>query len=100
MPAQLNGRAAVAQLEDRLNAAFDRARALDPSLLELRADLARYLVIRVAGFLEKAVSELTIEVTRQRSDSLVLGFTSNRLRRLQNLSTARILDLLGEFSST
>ena len=91
------GRREVERLRSRLDAVFSRFTDLDEDKLELRADFARYLCVLVSGFLEKAVSELLYEHTRQRSSPTVSRHVGQRLDRFQNASKGRILDLAGSF---
>ena len=93
----MRGRAAVAVLQNRLDAAFARATALVGQDLEVSSDFARYLCVLVSGFIEAAVAELAIEHCRSRADVRVNRYAARQLARLQNLKTERLLQLMGAF---
>ena len=59
------GRAEADRLKKALDATFERAKHLPPKELELSSDFARFLCIRVSGYLEKAVAELLTEHARR-----------------------------------
>ena len=92
----MNGRAAVWRLKQRLDATFTRAERIgsDP---ELQSDFARYLCILVSGYLEKAVAELVLEHSRRMSAPSVQRFVELQTRRLTNVNSQRLKDLLGSF---
>lgn len=92
----MTGRAEVDRLRQRLDETFKRAQSV--SDLELQADLARYLTVLVAGFLERATVELAIECCRRQSGPPVQRFVSSRLERFQNPSRQRLIDLAGAFN--
>lgn len=94
----MTGRAEVSRLRQHLDAVFARAKAVSFNDTELRADLARHLCVLVAGFVERAVAELAMEMVRQRSDPSLHDYAWGQLRRLQNLNTGKLLDFLGSIN--
>jgi hypothetical protein len=91
------GRQEVLRLKQRLDDTFKRADDIDPSSLELRSDFARYLCVLVAGYLERATQELTIEWCRKQSSPSIQRYASRRLKGLQNVNGARLFETLGDF---
>lgn len=92
----MRGRAAVARQRRQLDVTFSRARGL-AAAPELRSDFARYLCIRVSGFVEQATIALLIEFVRQRSDPRVLRHVERSVRRISNLNTQRLVEVVGAF---
>jgi hypothetical protein len=92
----MNGKAEVDRQRQQLDATFTRAVAVgaDPELL---SDYARYLCVLVSGFLEQAVGEILIEYVRTHSDNRVQQHFEQRLRKLTNLKTERLIGVLGSF---
>jgi RiboL-PSP-HEPN len=96
----MKGRAEVERQKQKLDATFSRASKLVPlDDAELLSDLARYLCVLVAGFLEQAVIELTLEHVRNHSQASVQAYAEYRLRQFTSANTQRITDLMGTFDS-
>ncbi len=96
----LRGHAEVARLRQQLDATFTRAEGVDSGDLQLRADLAKYLCVLVAGFFEKAVQALAIDWCRRQSAPTVARYANTQLLRLQNVQSQRLQELLGAFDSS
>lgn len=94
----MKGRAEVERQKQKLDATFDRASKLVADA-ELLSDFARYLCVLVAGFLEQAVIELTLEHIRNHSEASVQRYAEGRLRQFTSANTQRITDLMGSFDS-
>lgn len=94
----MTGRAEIDRQKRRLDATFQRAASLgaDPELL---SDFARYLCLRVSGFLEQAAIEIALEHVRTHSSPSVLRHMERRLRNSTNMNTARIVQLFGSFNA-
>ena len=94
----MTGKAEVDRLKQVLDATFQRATKVgtDP---ELQSDLAQYLCVLVSGFFEKAISELLLEHARRHGGPSVQRFIESRTRRLTNINSQRLEDLLGTFDS-
>lgn len=95
----MNGRAAVATLQSRLDATFGRAGGLGDDA-ELLSDFARHLCVLVSGFLEEAVRELLMEHVRRQSSPTVQRFVESRLSRFTNAKSQRLVELLNSFDQT
>ncbi len=93
----MNGRQEVWRLKQRLDSTFKRAAQVgtDP---ELQSDFARYLVVLVSGYVEQAVSELILEHSRRHAAPSVQRFVEYRTRRLANINSTRLAELLGSFN--
>lgn len=94
----MNGRAEVRRLKQRLDATFRRIDQVG-SDVELRADFARYLCVLVSGYLEKAVVELLLEHARRSGGPSLQRFVERQTRRLANLNSQRVQDILGSFDA-
>lgn len=90
----------VERLRTRLDRAFTRVRGLPASTdTELSADLARYLCVLVAGFVETSLFEFVSEHARTRAQPQIQRFVESRTRRIQNVKFQKLCDLMGAFSS-
>ncbi len=87
----------VAAMQARLDATFQRVASLSTTDLEVRSDFARYLCILVSGFVEHAVTALTIRYCRERSQPAVANYAGTQLSRLQNLNSERLMQVVGAF---
>jgi len=92
----MSGRAEVWRLKQRLDATFKRAARVG-SDLELQSDFARYLCVLVSGYLERAVTALVLEHSRRKSAPSVQRFVESQTRRLNNVNSQRLQELLGSF---
>lgn len=92
----LSGRNWVIEEERRLNEAFERARGID-GLGPLSADLSRYLVILVAGWMEQSAFELARDRCRRDASGPVLSFSLSHLDRTRNARLEELLDMVGRF---
>ena len=92
----MNGRAEVWRMNQRLDATFTRAEQVG-SDLELQSDFARYLCILVSGYLEKAITALVLEHSARKSAPSVQRFVESQTRRLTNVNSQRLKELLGSF---
>lgn len=92
----MTGKSEIDSQRKRLDAVFDRATksGADPELL---SDLARYLCVLVAGFLEQAVIEIALEHIRTHAHDSVLRYAEGRLRRFTSANAQNVIDLLGSF---
>lgn len=77
--------------------ARDDERQLEP---EIRAWLARMLVVRSAGFIEQTVSECCRQHIRERSGGWVRAFAHSWVERSKNPSADNLLQLLGRFDQS
>jgi hypothetical protein len=92
----MTGRAEIDHLRKRLDAVFSRVSKATADL-ELLSDLARYLCVLVAGFLEQAVIEIALEHTRTHSQISVQRYVEGRLRRFTSANAKNVIELLGSF---
>jgi hypothetical protein len=92
----MTGKTEIDRHRKRLDAVFSRASkaGADPELL---SDLARYLCVLVAGFLEQAVIEIALEHVRNHSHVSVQRHVEGRLRRFTSANSRNLIDLLGSF---
>lgn len=87
----------VKQSKQRLDHIFSQVSAFS-SVPELESHWARYLCVLVSGFVETSVQTLFSEYAKKRSSPEVASYVESRLKRFQNPSMQRILDLSGEFN--
>ena len=96
----MKGRAEVDRQKAKLDAAFARASKLASiEDAELLSDFARYLCVLVAGLLEQAAIELTLEHVRNHSAASVQRYAENRLRQFTTANAQRLIDLMGTFDA-
>ncbi|HVA50121.1 MAG TPA: HEPN domain-containing protein [Pirellulales bacterium] len=87
----------LAGARDRINSLLARVAEIDDA--EMQSHWARYLCVLVCGFLEVAVAELFMQYAENRAEPKVARFVAKHLRRFQNPKMARILTVIGEFST-
>lgn len=92
----MTGRAEVDRRRQQLDATFDRARGLNADA-QLLSDFACYLCVLVSGFVEQATIELLLEYVRIHSEPRIQRHVERHVRRLSNLNTPRLIDILGSF---
>ena len=89
------------QSKDRLDYLFERIG--DVSDLELQNHWARYLCVRVSGFIETSVRSILIDYAINSSAPDVANFVRHRLESgrggFQNPNMGNIIDLLKSFNS-
>ena len=86
----------VNQHKDRLDDLFSKVAEISDS--ELQAHWSRYLCILLSGFIETSIRSILSEYAENRASPVVSNYVQRELRRFQNPSMQRILDLLGSFS--
>jgi hypothetical protein len=94
----MRGEQEVRALQQRLDASFERVKALTDGDHELLSDFAKYLCILVSGYFETALAELATEHCRVRSAPTVSSYSDRQLGRLQNVNPQRLRELLGSFN--
>lgn len=75
----------------------DEERALEP---EVRAWLARLLVVRAAGYIEQAVMECCRAHVKSRGGGWVQSFAHSWLERSKNPNSDNLIELVGRFDQT
>jgi hypothetical protein len=96
----MTGRSEVSRLKARLDATFERGRLIGTHAdLETQADFARYLCVLVSGYLEKSLSELIQEHSRQHGGPTLQRFVEKSTRRFTNTNCQKLKDLLGSFNA-
>ncbi len=88
---------AVKQHKQRLDHIFSQVSAFS-SAPELESHWARYLCVLVSGFVETSIQTIFSEYAKKRSSREVASYVESRLKRFQNPSMQRIVDLIGEFN--
>ena len=83
--------------KDKLDSLFLKIGALSGDL-ELQSHWAKYLCVLTSGFLEKSISSIFKEYSRQRSAPPIFNFIEKRTSRFQNVNTEKILQLLESFN--
>lgn len=87
------------QAKDRLDDLFSRVNEFSGDL-ELQSHWARYLCVRVSGFIETSIRSILSEYARKMSAPSVANYVENRLSSFQSPNMERILQLLRAFNST
>lgn len=84
--------------ERKINDTLSRAEGKKPGSIE-QSDYAKYLCILVSGYLEKSVSFKLIEYCNKRSNANVSRFTESKIKRVTNLKSEKIIELLRSFNN-
>jgi len=84
----------LARLERRIDALFRDAQGLG---IDLQAELAKLACILASGYLEVACEEIFSAYTEPRSNGSVGRYVNRHLRRLRNVKSERLLQLVGAF---
>ncbi|MCY3680154.1 MAG: HEPN domain-containing protein [Gemmatimonadetes bacterium] len=87
------------QAKDRLDDLFSRVNEFSEDL-ELQSHWARYLCVRVSGFIETSIRSILSEYAREKSAPSVANYVESWLGSFQSPNMERILQLLGAFNST
>ena len=87
------------QAKDRLDDLFSRVNEFSEDL-ELQSHWARYLCVRVSGFIETSIRSILSEYARKTSAPPVANYVESRLSSFQSPNMERILQLLRSFNST
>lgn len=87
-------------IKDALDATFARAKKIDPSEIELRADFARHLCVLVSGFLDQTIKNYTTEYVRKRSNPAVANYVVKSIQNLTNLKSEKLKQHVLSFDTT
>ena len=85
------------QAKDRLDGLFNKVNEFAGDL-ELRSHWARYLCVRVSGFIEISVRAILVEYAKNRSDPSIANYVERQLNRFQNPNMERLVQLLQSFN--
>ena len=94
----MKNRTAV-QAKDRLDDLFNKVNEFSGDL-ELQSHWARYLCVRVSGFIEISVRAILVEYAKNQSAPPVANYVERQLNQFQNPNMERLLQLLQSFRST
>lgn len=83
----------------RLDATFNRMRAIAPDDIELRSDGARYLCVLTSGFLERSVVSLIISYIDDVAHPRAAKLVERKLSRTTNLNAEKLSQLIGSLDS-
>jgi hypothetical protein len=92
----MTGRSEVNRLKQRLDATFQRVKAVGQGT-ELQADYSKYLCVLVSGFLEKAVFALVVDHARRTGAPPLGRFVHQRTKNLANANAQKLINLMGDF---
>ena len=93
----MKNRTAV-QAKDRLDDLFGRVNEFSGDL-ELQTHWARYLCVRVSGFIEISVRAILVEYAKNQSAPPIANYVERQLNQFQNPNMERLLQLLRSFNS-
>ncbi|HJR74976.1 MAG TPA: HEPN domain-containing protein [Luteimonas sp.] len=88
-----------ASIKDVLDATFLRAKKIDSSEIELRADFARHLCVLVSGFLDQTIKNYTAEYVAKRSNPAVTNYVVRSIKNLTNLKAEKLKQHVLSFDS-
>ena len=86
-------------IKDALDATFARAKRIDPSEIELRADFARHLCVLVSGYLDQTIKNYTTEYVRKRANPAVANYVIKSIKNLTNLKAEKLKQHVLSFDS-
>lgn len=81
----------------RLDAAFQRAKGVNN--LQLQADLARYLCVLVAGYLEQATRQILGDFAVRKAHPQIGRYVERRLTFFTNANSQKLCTLVGDFDA-
>ena len=84
------------QISSRLDFVFDMASGISDD--EVKAHFARYLCVLTSGFLERSVKIIIINYVTDKSAPVIQNYLNYSLKKVRNLKTNNILNLLCSFS--
>ncbi|MBD1930582.1 MULTISPECIES: HEPN domain-containing protein [Cyanophyceae] len=87
----------VKRERQRIDDLFTKISSL-PDDIELKSHWARYLCIRVSGFLENSVRAIYSQYAKKKAVPYVANFVERKLEDFQNPKMEKILQLTGLFS--
>ncbi len=88
---------AIAKHKQRIENVFARADGLPYEEEALRSDLARYLCILVAGYIEQSVQHIYTEYSRNSASPQVFRHVERQIRRGTNFNTQNLLTIVSSF---
>jgi hypothetical protein len=88
----------VLRQRERIDETFARIGLLNNDATEVQADFAKYLCVRVSGYLETSIAVLLTAYVGQQSSPAVARFIASEMARFQNAKRERILRLFGRFN--
>ena len=89
---------AILSYKRQLDDLFEKISTLD-SDLEMQSHWARYLCIRVSGFLEFAVSTMYKNYAKDKAAPFVVNYVNKQLSGFQNPNMEKILNITRAFSA-
>jgi len=95
----ISARWKIKSLREDLEGLYVRADPRDIEDLELASDLARYLCIRVSGYLEQSTGVILKDFCEKNSWGAVQSFAHSWLDRSPNLSVDALVRLVGRFDA-
>src|SRR5271170_1800476 len=90
------GHAAVSSMRKRLESAFQRASA-SAVADDTRADLARYLCVRISGFVERSLIELLASYCDRKTDPRTARYLGVFIDRTTNVDATKLAAILDQF---
>ena len=87
----------VVRYKTRLDNLFKKVRVLSEDF-ELQSHWAKYLCVRVSGFLEVAVHEIYSQYAQDKAAQNVANYVTRNLNRFQNPNMTKIISLTNSFN--
>lgn len=91
-------RSTIRSHQQRIDAVFQRVSGLDENP-ELQADLAKYLCVLVAGFIEKSMSDIAKEHAKSNGSPTLQKYVESGVKRFTNANAEKVLQFFGSFST-
>lgn len=87
----------VLRQRTRLDATFKRISSVNAADAEARADFAKYLCVRVSGYLETSIAGLLRGYASDRASPEIARYIAGELEWFQNAKKGKIIELFGKF---
>lgn len=88
------------QLRSQLQASIDRLGSIPESEIETRSEYVRYLLVRVSGFVEYALEQISVELIDARSYGVVHTFAISFAGYAGSPNASNICNFVRKFDST
>lgn len=93
----MTSRRSIHALKSTLASSFERASQIDHGS-ELASDFSKYLCVLLSGYLEKAVAEILMEYTKNKSHLNIQRYIEGQLNSFTNANATKLINLFGSFN--
>ena len=83
-----------------LNDLLDKTSDASSGSIELQAHWARYICVRVSGFLEIAIKEIYSDLIKKSSSPKISNYACNMITQVRNPNSQKFIEIAGMFEPT